>query len=117
MRRLSSLVAVKIMILITLFGLLSAVAMPKYIDINKCNKNCICRANQIIVETALVLAYADSLSKGINQFPQKLTSDMFEDGKIPTCPVDNEPIQFDPVSGKACCPHHSFQDLWTFMIS
>ena len=106
MNKLSSLIAVKIIVLFTFFGLLSAVAMPKYLDINKCNQKCICKANQIIVETTLAVAYADSLSKGIDHFPKKLTVDMFEDGKIPICPIDGEPIQFDAVTGKVFCPHH-----------
>ncbi len=106
MKKLKSLVAVKVILIATLFGLFSAVAMPKYLDLNKCNKQCICRANQILVETALAVAYADNLTKGVDNFPQKLTPEMFEDGKIPTCPVDGEPIQIDPATGKASCPHH-----------
>ena len=54
----------------------------------------------------LAIAYADSLSKGINRFPQKLTADMFQDGKVPSCPVDGEPIQFNVETGEAFCPHH-----------
>ena len=106
MKRLSSLIAAKIIVLFTFFGLLSAVAMPKYLDISQCNRKCICKANQIIVETALAIAYADSLSKNIDHFPQKLTADMFENGKIPTCPTNGEAIQFDAATGKAFCPHH-----------
>jgi len=106
MQKLKSLVAVKIILGCTLFGLFSAVAMPKYLDINKCNKVCICQANQILVETALAVAYADSLANGVDHFPEKLTPEMFEDGKIPSCAVDGEPIQFDPATGIVFCPHH-----------
>jgi hypothetical protein len=106
MKNLSSLIAAKIFLICVLFGLLTAMAMPKYLDINKCNQKNICQANQILVETALAVAYADSLAKGIHHFPQKLIAAMFEDEKIPTCPVDGRYIEFDPATGKAFCPHH-----------
>ncbi len=106
MKNMSSLIAIKIFLICVLFGLLTAMAMPKYIDLNKCNQKNICQANQIRVETALAVAYADSLAKGINHFPQRLTAAMFDDGKIPTCPMDGQAIEFDSASGKACCPNH-----------
>ena len=106
MKNLSSLVAAKIFLICVLFGLLTAMAMPKYLDLNKNNQQNICQANQILVETALAVAYADSLAKGIHHFPQKLTAAMFEDKKIPTCPVAGRTIEFDPTTGKALCPHH-----------
>jgi hypothetical protein len=60
----------------------------------------------MIVETALAIAYAESLSIGSSNFPKTLEPDMFEDGKIPTCPLDNMPIKFDSKTGAAFCPHH-----------
>ncbi len=113
MSRIRSLIAVKVLLLSLAFFLLSAVAMPKYFEINKRNVASQCRANQIIVETALAVAYAENLAKGNDQYPQKLTEAMFVDGKIPTCPVDGKPIQFDPKTGKAFCPNHIESHLRT----
>jgi len=106
MKKLRSLITIKIFFICTLFGLFSAMAMPRYFELNKKNNRNICQANQILVETALAVAYADSLANGVDHFPHKLTAKMFEDGKIPTCPVAGEPIQFDAATGKAFCPHH-----------
>ena len=94
------------LVIFFLIGLFSALAIPKYFDLNKENDASQCLANQIIVETALTIAYAESLAVGSNQFPQQLTPEMFADGKIPTCPVDGKPIEFDRKTGKAYCPNH-----------
>jgi hypothetical protein len=89
-----------------IISILSAVAIPKYLNLNKQNEANQCRANQIVVETALACVYAESLAVCCNQFPNELTPGMFEDGKIPTCPVDGKPIAFDHLTGHAFCPNH-----------
>lgn len=106
MKKTSSIIAIKIIVICTLFCLLSAVAMPKLFNFNKRNAASTCKSNQIIIETALAIAYADSLAKGVDHFPEKLSKDMFENGIIPTCPFDGTPIQFDPKTGNAFCPNH-----------
>jgi len=107
MRKGKLFIVVKMTLIIFFFiGLFSAVAIPKYFNLNKQNAASQCQANQILVETALALAYAESLAVGSNQFPEELTPDMFADGKIPTCPVDGNPIAFDRKTGKAFCPNH-----------
>ena len=99
-------VAKMTLVIFFLIGLFSALAIPKYFDLNKQNEACQCCANQIVVETALTLAYAESLAVGSDQFPKKLTPDMFADDKIPTCPIDGKPISFDRKTGTAYCPNH-----------
>ncbi len=106
MKKFKSLITLKVFLIITLFCLISAVAMPKYFDLNNKNNANMCKANQIIVETALAVAYADNLARGVDCYPEKLTASMFADGKIPTCPLDGTPIQFDKKTGKAHCPNH-----------
>ncbi len=107
MRKYKSLFVAKMtLVIFFLIGLFSALAIPKYFNLNKQNEAGQCCANQIIVETALTIAYAESLAVGSNQFPEKLIPDMFADGKIPTCPVDGKPITFDHETGKAYCPNH-----------
>ena len=106
MKKIKSIIAFKVTIFCLLFCLLSAVAMPKYLDLNKQNAANQCKINQILVETALAVAFGENLEKGIVCFPDKLSEDMFADGKIPVCPIDGTPIQFDPETGKAFCPHH-----------
>jgi len=87
-------------------GLFSALALPKYINLNNQNEASQCKANQVIVETALAFAYAESLAVGSNQYPKQLIEEMFSDGKIPICPVCGKSIEFDRKTGYAFCPHH-----------
>ena len=100
-------IVVKMTFVIFFFiGLFSALAIPKYFNLNKQNEASQCQANQILVETALSIAYAESLAVGCCNYPVKLTADMFADGKVPTCPIDGKPIAFDKKTGKAFCPNH-----------
>ena len=86
--------------------------MPGYLKISKQNDAYICKANQVLVETALAVKYAENLAKGIHLKPTRLTPDMFEDGVIPTCPTCGKPIEFDPETGKAHCPDHLHGHDW-----
>ncbi len=94
------------LVIFFLIGLFSALAIPKYFNLNKHNDASQCCANQIIVETNLAIVYAESLAVGSNQFPMQLTAGIFADGKIPTCPINGKPIEFDRKTGKTYCPNH-----------
>lgn len=96
---------VKILILTIILGIFVAGAIPRYINLNKHTEASQCRRNQAIVEAALAIAYAESLSNGGEKFPSKLTESMFDDGIIPVCPIDHTPIAFDSLTGTAYCPH------------
>lgn len=97
---------VKVAALIIFFGVFVVSAIPRYLNLNKQKEASQCRRNQMIVETALALAYAESLTVGNTNFPSRLTESMFDDGVIPTCPIDGSVIAFDSLTGSAYCPHH-----------
>jgi len=106
MSKKQKLLVLKIGITILILAIFTAAAIPMYFDLNRRNEANQCIANQIIVETALAIACAESLSTGNRNVPERLTPEMFENGQIPTCPIDGSPIQFDPVTGTAFCPNH-----------
>ncbi|MDW7680405.1 MAG: hypothetical protein SCK70_07555 [bacterium] len=106
MKKTHSLFALKAIILYIFLGLISVAAMPKYLVLNKQQAATQCKSNQIIVETALAVAYAENLANGKQTYPDKLSQSMFVDGKIPVCPVDGTPFQFDSTTGKVHCPNH-----------
>ncbi len=112
MKRAYSLVPVKVLIFLLSLFLLTAAAMPGYLKMTKQNAANICKANQVLVETALAVKYAENLAKGIHSNITRLTPDMFEDGVIPTCPENGKPIQFDPKTGRAFCPNHIHEHSW-----
>ncbi|MDZ7331008.1 MAG: hypothetical protein ONB31_03445 [candidate division KSB1 bacterium] len=107
MKSCQTFIAFKIALLVfLLLSIISSLAIPKYFHLNKQDEASQCVANQIIVETALAIAYAESLALGNSHFPTQLSPSMFSDGQIPTCPVNHQPISFDLHTGKAFCPNH-----------
>jgi len=96
----------KVFIVIIFLFIFVAGATSRYINLSKHSEASQCRRNQVIVETAVAIAYAESLAVGSHQYPVKLEASMFDDGKIPTCPLDNSLILYDPTTGTATCPHH-----------
>jgi len=105
MRTIKRLLFVKGVVLIVVLCIFVAGAVPKYINLNKHREMSECQRNQVIVETALAIAFAENLSHGNSHLPQKLSPNMFDDGIIPTCPVNNIPIAFDSLTGAAYCPN------------
>ena len=106
MRAVQKIVLIKVVIIVVITGIFVAGAIPRYINLNKHTEASKCRRNQVIVETALAIAYAESLTSGHSaRFPAKLNASMFDDGIIPACPFDNTPIEFDSLTGTAYCPN------------
>ncbi|MBN1153955.1 hypothetical protein JXB12_03445 [candidate division KSB1 bacterium] len=103
---LKKIIVIKVFIVIILLVIFVAGATSRYINISKHAEASQCRRNQVIVETALAIAYAESLAVGSHQFPRSLEPSMFEDGQIPTCPIDGTPIIYDRTTGTAFCPNH-----------
>lgn len=106
MRVVKKVFIIKSFALFIMLGVFVAAAIPKYLNLNKHREASQCRQSQMIVATALAIAYAESLAVGSNNFPTKLTPEMFDDKIIPTCSIDNTPIEFDPLTGTPYCPHH-----------
>lgn len=106
MNSITKFLLVKVLIVALTLFFFVAVAIPKYVNIQRHKAASECLHNQILVETALALAYAESLQVNRPAFPAQLTPSMFEEGIIPVCPVSGEPIVFDPTTGTACCPQH-----------
>jgi hypothetical protein len=97
-------IIVKTLILISFICTLVATAVPRYVNLQRNKEASECQHNQVLVETALALAYAESLAVDSSEFPEHLTAIMFEDGIIPTCPHTQLPITFDSATGAAFCP-------------
>ena len=99
--------------LITVFviiGLLAAVALPTFVDVDDSAKATECKANQKAVEAAAAIAYADSAMAGNAMFPETLNAAMFRHGSIPTCPIVTgdvrKEIHYHKNDGSARCPNN-----------
>lgn len=88
---------------VIVFIALSVIAIPKYFDLRERIKTHTCRGNQMAVESAIAVAYADSLQKQSGHFPDTLVPEMFHDGQVPRCPEDGAEYYYDRAMERAFC--------------
>ncbi|MFQ5706879.1 MAG: type II secretion system protein [bacterium] len=94
---------IELITVVFIFIFLSAIAIPKYVDLRAKIKTNICKANQMAIETAVALAYADSLLKGSDRFPRRIVPAMFKNGKVPVCPEDGRRYGYSRRRQRAYC--------------
>lgn len=73
---------IELIIVIIILGLISAVAIPAYLDLTTTAKINACQAQQAAIKSAVLLYYA----KHSGTLPDSLTANMFVNATIPTCP-------------------------------
>lgn len=73
---------VELIIVIIILGLISAVAIPAYLDLTNTAKINACQAQQAAIKSAVLLHYA----KNLGTLPDSLTPGMFVNATIPDCP-------------------------------
>lgn len=73
---------VELIIVIIILGLIAGVAIPAYLDLTTNAKINACQAQQAAIKSAVLLYYA----KNQGALPRTLTTGMFVNNTIPTCP-------------------------------
>jgi MSHA pilin protein MshA len=73
---------VELIIVIIILGLISAVAIPAYLDLTTSAKINACQAQQAAIKSAVLLHYA----KNLGTLPDSLLPNMFINTTIPDCP-------------------------------
>jgi MSHA pilin protein MshA len=73
---------VELIIVIIILGLISAVAIPAYLDLTTSAKINACQASQAAIKSAVLLYYA----KHSGALPDSLRNNMFVNATKPTCP-------------------------------
>ncbi len=73
---------IELIIVIIILGLISAVAIPAYLDLTTNAKINACQAQQAAIKSAVLLHYA----KNSGTLPDSLLPNMFINATIPTCP-------------------------------
>ena len=96
---------IELITIVVIIGLLAGVALPRFVDVSDGVEAAKCKANQVAVEGAAAIAFADSVIAGNPQFPTALTASMFKSNKIPTCPLDGSNIHYHKSTGTAHCPN------------
>jgi len=83
---------IELIMVIVILGILAAVAIPKFIGLQKEASQAVCDGNIAAVRSALSAYYAKTaVSTGNAVFPSSLTlttfvTNYFSDGALPTCP-------------------------------
>jgi len=74
---------VELIIVIIILGLIAGIAIPAYLDLTTSAKINACQSQQAAMKGAVLLYYA----KNLGTLPDSLTTGMFLDLTIPTCPT------------------------------
>ncbi len=106
MQNQSGFTVIELITVIVIIGLLAGVAVPKFVDVSDSAGAAKCKSNQVAVEGAAAIAFADSAMAGNAQYPAAMTASMFRQNDIPTCPFDGSNIHYHNSNGTAYCPNN-----------
>ncbi|MEE9170117.1 MAG: prepilin-type N-terminal cleavage/methylation domain-containing protein [bacterium] len=81
----------ELIVVIVIIGILSSVAVPKFIDLTSIAEAAACKANQSAIRSAATISYVQNAAAGSAAFPAwsdftTSPADYFADGTMPTCP-------------------------------
>jgi MSHA pilin protein MshA len=95
---------IELVVVIVILGILSAVAIPKYLNLSNQAKQAVCDANVGVINAALANQYAIASLVGEGSYPDVLSANMFATAVIPSCPFG---IVYTYVSGSAMVTPHT----------
>lgn len=78
---------IELVIVIVILGILSAVAIPKYVDMQTEAREAAIRGSLGNIRSAISIQYAKNALSGTATFPTTLDGTIFADGKVPEEPV------------------------------
>jgi MSHA pilin protein MshA len=78
---------IELVIIIVILGILSVVAIPKYVDMQEEAREASIRGALGNMRSALSIQYAKNALGGAATFPLALTGTIFSDGRVPQEPV------------------------------
>jgi MSHA pilin protein MshA len=99
---------IELILVIVVIGILTAIAVPQFVDLSDSAQASQCKENQAAIEAAASIAYADSAIISIPRFPTVLSANMFKENAIPDCPATETVYAtgsgYNAVIGAATCP-------------
>lgn len=78
---------IELVIIIVILGILSVVAIPKYVDMQEEAREASIRGALGNMRSAISIQYAKNALNGSATFPAALTGSLFTDGRVPQEPV------------------------------
>jgi MSHA pilin protein MshA len=99
---------VELIVVIVIIGILASVAVPKFIDLTEQAKAAKCLANQVVLENAALLAYAQNALNGAPAYPGNIgeLAPYFTSGFTITCSDGITPYVYNSSNGSVRCPNH-----------
>jgi MSHA pilin protein MshA len=99
---------IELIISIMIIGILSAMALPKFLDLSNASKTAACKHNLAAIESMGSILYAQSsAANGIASFPASVAAMVTAGGlpaPEPACPIDNvTKYGYDQATGRASC--------------
>jgi MSHA pilin protein MshA len=98
---------VELIVVIVIIGILSAIAVPKFLDLSASAEAAACMQNQATIETAAAVGYAQNAIAGSAAYPATIAA-MVTAGLLdasPTCPTSDLDYEagYDNTVGTATC--------------
>lgn len=99
---------VEIIIILIIVGILASVAFAQFVSFSEASKTAACHSNQISIETAQTLYYAENYLEGNGAYAENMEDliPYFANDRTPVCPKEGE---YQILSaGRAACslPEH-----------
>jgi len=78
---------VELAIIIVIIGILAAVAVPAFVDLQTKAKENAAKAGLGTIRSAVAMRYANNVANGAASFPATIEGSYFADGKVPENPL------------------------------
>ncbi len=99
---------IELITVIVIIGILSAIAVPKFINLTDQAKAAKCKANQAALESAASMAYAESAAAGTPAYPAAIAdlADYMTSGYTNLCADGTTALTYSSADGSVTCSNH-----------
>jgi len=97
---------IELIIVMVIIGILTAVVVPRFLDLSEAANKSACKENQAAVESAANIGYANNALAGTAAYPNDIATMVSDDllEEVPTCPSDGAAYSYSGgASGDGSC--------------
>ncbi len=99
---------IELITVIVIIGILASTALPKFVDLTEQAKTAKCLANQVILENAALISYAEHAVNGSPEYPAQINDlvDYITSGFTTTCTDEITSYVYNNANGSIRCTNH-----------